>query len=372
MNGNNAEDSAGKRQACFSTSFKKRYGKKVCVLTFFVFVCALQLAGCGAGASDTGGAIARSQADEVLSADAPPAPETVRVAALKGPTAMGMVKLMRDAEDGTASQNYDFTLGTIDEIVPKISAGGADIAALPANLASVLYHNTDGAVRVLAVNTLGVLYLVEKGDTLHAVSDLAGRTILSTGKGATPEYALNYVLAHSGVDPQSDVTVEYKSEAAEIVPLLKQSADGIALLPQPFVVSALKNVEGLRVALDWTAEWERVSEDGGDLVTGVLVARREFTEAYPEAIVDFLAAYADSTAFANADVEGAAALVGAYGIADAAVAKEALPSCNIVCITGGDMERVLSGYLAALYAQNPQAVGGALPDGDFYLDLRTP
>jgi NitT/TauT family transport system substrate-binding protein len=280
---------------------------------------------------------------------------------------MGMVKLMRDAEDGAASQNYEFTLGVIDEIVPRITRGQADIAALPANLAAVLYNNTDSAVRVLAVNTLGVLYIVEKGEAVHSVADLAGRTILSAGKGATPEYALNYVLARNGLDPQSDVRVEYRSEAAEIIPLLKQSANGIALLPQPFVVSALKNVEGLRIALDLTAEWDRVSEDGGGLVTGVLVVRREFAEAHPHALAVFLAEYAASTAFANEDTEGAAALIGAYGIVDAAVAREALPRCNITCIAGEEMRRMLSGYLAALYAQNPQTVGGDLPDEAFYL-----
>ncbi|MDR2296401.1 MAG: ABC transporter substrate-binding protein [Clostridiales Family XIII bacterium] len=328
---------------------------------FLALACAFFVAGCGTeDAAGTREASARVQTNETP-------PEVIRVAALKGPTAMGMVKLMRDAEDGASSQNYEFTLGVIDEIVPRITSGQADIAALPANLAAVLHNNTEGAVRVLAVNTLGVLYVVEKGEAVHSVADLAGRTILSAGKGATPEYALEYVLARNGLDPQSDLRVEYHSEAAEILPLLKQSADGIALLPQPFVVSALRNVEGLRVALDLTAEWERVSEDGSELVTGVLVVRREFAEAHPRALDAFLAAYAASTAFANEDTEGAAALIGAYGIVDAAIAREALPRCNITCVAGEEMRRMLSGYLAALYAQNPQTVGGKLPDEAFYL-----
>jgi NitT/TauT family transport system substrate-binding protein len=212
-----------------------------------------------------------------------------------------------------------------------------------------------------------VLYVVEKGDTIRSAADLAGRTVFATGKGATPEYTLNYVLERNGMDPQNDVTVEYKSEAAEIIPLLKQSPDGIALLPQPFVVSALKNVPDLRVALDWNDEWEQVSEDGSGFVTGVFVVRREFAEAYPEALETFIEEYSASVDFVNGNTAEAAALVGAYGIVDASVAEEALPSCNITCIIGNEMKTLLSGYLGVLYGQNPESVGGRLPDEAFYV-----
>jgi NitT/TauT family transport system substrate-binding protein len=297
----------------------------------------------------------------------PEPPVSVRVAALKGPTAMGLVKLMRDAREGAAALDYDFTLGVIDEIVPKISAGDLDIAALPANLASVLYNNTDGAVQVAAINTLGVLYVLEKGETLHSAVDLAGRTILSTGKGATPEYSLNYVLERNGIDPQNGVTVEYRSEAAEVTALLKQDQYSIALLPQPFVVGALRNVDGLRIALDWTEEWERVSGNGSMPVTGVFAVRREFAESRPEVLQTFLSEYAASAAFVNENTEEAAVLIGEYGIADADVAREALSYCSITYINGEKMKEMLSAYLAALYGQNPQSVGGGLPDDAFYI-----
>jgi NitT/TauT family transport system substrate-binding protein len=293
------------------------------------------------------------------------AAEPVRVAAMKGPTGMGLVKLMQDSADGLAGQPYDFFIGTIDEIIPKISTGALDIAAVPANIAAVLYNNTGGKVKVIAINTLGVLYVVEKGESINSVADLKGRTIFASGKGTTPEYALNYVLAQNGLS-QDDLTVEFKSEPAEIIPLLTQTENAAALLPQPFVATALSKVDGTRIALDWTAEWDRAATDGSALVTSVLVARSEFIEAQPLAAARFLIEFAGSSEYARSDVDGAAKLVGAFGIIDEAIARLALPYCNITCITGNEMKGKLSGYLGALFGQNPQSVGGSQPDEGLY------
>ena len=293
-------------------------------------------------------------------------PGAVRVSALKGPTAMGMVKLMQDAEDEATKNIYDFTIATTDEIIPKISTGELDIAAVPANLASVLYNNTDGKIQVLNINTLGVLYVVEKGESINTVADLEGKTIYATGKGATPEFALNHVLSANGIDPFTDVTIEYKSEAAEIIPLLAQSEDGIAIVPQPFVTTATENVPGLRVALDWTKEWETISEDGSAMVTGVIVVRKDFAEQYPDAVKIFSEEYSASTVYTDTNVAEAAALVGKYGIVDVAIAEKAIPACNITYIDGQAMKDKLTGYLTVLFEQNPQSVGGKLPDEEFY------
>lgn len=293
-------------------------------------------------------------------------PEKVNIAALKGPTAMGMVKLMQDNEDGLTELAYEFKIGTTDEMVPKISRGEVDMAAIPANLAAVLYQNTEQSIQVLAINTLGVLYVVEKGETIQSVADLKGRTIMSTGKGSTPEFSLNYVLSQNNLNPASDVNVEYKSESAEIIPLLVQSEDGIAILPQPFVANALNKVGGLRIALDWTAEWDKVSQDGSTLVTGVLVVNKAFAERYPDAVAVFAREYAASTAYAQTNLEATGDLVGKYGIVEAAIAKQALPYTKITYIDGADMQSKLSSYLKVLFEQNPQSVGGELPDEGFY------
>lgn len=289
--------------------------------------------------------------------------EQIRVAALKGPTAMGLVWLMDNATG-------EFTLAaSADEVTPKLVQGELDIAAVPANLASVLYNNTEGQVQVLAVNTLGVLYIVESGDTVHSVEDLRGKTIYSSGKGSTPEYALNFMLSQNGIDPETDVTIEWKSEHSECVAALAAEENAIAMLPQPFVTTAQAKNEKIRVALDLTEEWEKLSsttEEKATLITGVVVARKAFCEDHPEAVEEFLSAYEKSVDFALNDVDGAAALIGKYEIVPEAVAKKALPHCNITFIKGAEMKEKLSAYLNTLFTQNPKAIGGAMPGDDFY------
>ena len=254
-------------------------------------------------------------------------------------------------------------------MTPKLVQGEIDIAAVPANLASVLYNNTEGSVEVLAINTLGVIYIVESGDTVTSVEDLRGKTIYASGKGSTPEYALNYILSENGIDPASDVTIEWKSEHAECLSALMAEENAIAMLPQPFVTTAQTKSDTIRVALDLTEEWDKLQE-GSDapstLITGVVVARREFVEQNPEAVSAFMDHYKESVDFVNSNVEEAAQLVGQYDIVTAEVAQKALPECNITFIEGSEMKDNLSGYLAVLLEQNPQSVGGALPADDFY------
>ena len=298
--------------------------------------------------------------------ETPASPETagaaLRIAGLKGPTTMGLVNLMNSA-DGA---NYEFTMyGAADEIVPLLVKGELDAAAVPANLAATLYQKTEGAVEVACVNTLGVLYILENGETIQSVADLKGQTIVTTGKGTTPEYVLRYVLSQNGIDPDADVTIEYCSEATEALSQVQAGMASIAMLPQPFVTSALSQVEGLRVALDMNEEWEAVA--GSQLVTGVLVARKDAIEADPAAFEAFLDGYAASVEAANTDLEGTAALCEQYGIvAKAALAQKALPACNIVFETGDQMKTDLVNYFQVLFDADPASVGGALPADDFY------
>lgn len=290
----------------------------------------------------------------------------MRIGGLKGPTSMGLVKVMEDNDAGTSANDYEFTIaGAPDELTPKLLQGELDVAAVPANLASVLYNNTEGAVQLLAINTLGVLYIVEKGETVSSIEDLRGQTIYATNKGATPEYALRYLLSQNGIDPDTDVTIEFKSEPTEVVAILSEAESGIAMLPQPYVTVAMGSVEGLRIALDLTAEWDAL-DNGSTLVTGVLVVRKEYAEQNPEAVAAFLDEYAASVAFVNDDNAAAAQLIEKFDIFKAAVAEKALPFCNITFISGADAAEILPGYLQVLYDQNPKSVGGALPGDDFY------
>lgn len=308
------------------------------------------------------------------------APTTLRVGALKGPTAMGLVELMKASDLVSAGEevpqaydnlpdavdSYTFTLAAAaTELAPQLVKGDLDIACVPANLAATLYQQTEGEVVTLGINTLGVLYIVENGNAVQSLADLEGKTMVASGKDSTPEYALRYLLEENGVDPDTGVVIDWKNEHSECVSALASGAATIALLPQPFVTVAESKMPELRTALDLTEQWD-VLDNGSALITGVVVARRDVVEAHPQAVERFLEQYAASVDWVNVNTADAAALIGEYGIVDAAVAEKALPACNIVCITGSEMKEKLSGYLQVLCDASADSVGGAMPGDDFY------
>ena len=288
----------------------------------------------------------------------------VKVEALKGPTAMGMIKLLDDSKNDD-STIYDVeVVAAPDEVKNHLIQGSVDIACIPANLAATLYNKTEGDIDVLAVNTLGVIYIVENGtEQIKSVADLKGKTIYASGQGSTPEYALNYLLAQNGV--ADDVNIEWKAEHAECLTAITAEEGGIAMLPQPFVTTAQIKNDNIKVSLDLTEEWNKLN-NGSTLITGVVVARKQFIKYNGAALADFLARYESSVKFVQSDNDGAAALIGKYDIVPEAVAKKALPACNIVFIDGNDMKDKLSGYLQVLFDSDPKSVGGKLPADDFY------
>lgn len=333
--------------------------KKITAILLAVAMTVTAFAGCGKNEEQA----KEPQKTEKTVEKTKEASENVKIMALKGPTAMGMVEMMENSD-------YDFSItASVDEVAPSLLQGKAEIAAIPANLASVLYNKTKGDIQVLAINTLGVLYLVENGETIQSVTDLKGKIIYASGKGATPEYALNYILSSNGINPETDVTIEWKSEHAECVAALANEEHGVAMLPQPFVTTAQAKNPQIRTALDFTKEWDALQEGKekkSSMITGVVVARKEFVEENPEEIQEFLKEYHTSVDYVNENVTDAAQLMEKYDIVSAAVAEKALPACNIVCIDGEEMEEKLSGYLEVLKTQNPQAVGGEIPNHDFY------
>ena len=293
---------------------------------------------------------------------------TVNVAGMTGPTGIGLVGLKSNSENGQTEGKYNVSFYTsAQEIVPLLVKGELDIAAIPANLAAIQFNNNNGYVQVLAINTLGVLSILEKGDSIKSVSDLKGKVIYApaSGKGSTPEYALNFILTSNGLDPAKDVTIEWKSEVTEILAALKKTNGGIAMLPQPAATNALNNVEGLREAINLNDAWNELGVDSKQ-VTGVIVVRTAFAEANPEVVSTFLREYEGSTKFANENVTEAAKLVGEYNIAAEAVALKAIPKCNITCIKGAEMKTILSAYLKTLFDANSASVGGKMPSDSFY------
>jgi len=284
--------------------------------------------------------------------------EPVNIAALKGPTGMGISYLMQ--ED---SGKYNIELQDApDVVVGKFVSGEIDIAAVPVNLAATLYNKTEGNVVLLNIDTLGVLYIVENGNTIQSLSDLAGKTIYATGEGATPQFVLDYLLAQNGLTDQ--VKVEYVGEHTALAAMLASGEAAIGLLPEPFVSSVLVKNPNTRVALDLNQAWEDAS--GTKLVMGVYIASRTFYNEHPDQVKTFLKDYAVSVEKVNT-ADDAASVVANLGIVGSeAIAKQAIPRSYIVSIMGDEMKSAASSVLNVLFTANPASVGGKLPGDDLY------
>ncbi len=325
----------------------------------------LALAGCGGGAAGAGSAAGSAATD---GAGAAAEPVEVHVASLKGPTSIGLVQFMDRAADGETDNEFDFAINTAaDEIVPKVIQGDIDIALVPANVASVLYNKTEGAVQVIDINTLGVLNVVTGDASVTSFGDLAGRTVYMTGKGTTPEYVMNYLLERAGLTGQ--VALEFKSEPTEVLSALLADPSAVGVLPEPFKTAAIAKSEGkLSTPVSLTDVWDELAGDTGSrLLTGVTVVRRAFAEEHPEAVTEFLSCHAASVKAVNAaPADWAQAVVDAGIVDNATIAEKAIPGCMLVRQTGKDMKAALGGYLQVLADADASAVGGKLPADDFY------
>jgi NitT/TauT family transport system substrate-binding protein len=292
-------------------------------------------------------------ATEPTAGVATPVASVGEVSALKGPTSMGLAELTTDGK-------YQLSLhGTADEITPGLVKGETKLAAIPANLAAVLYSK-GAKIKVAAVNTLGVLHVVAKGTSVDSLASLEGKTIYSTGKGTTPQYVLEYLLEKNGLTGK--VKVEYLSEASEVAARVAAEEEAVAVLPEPYVTTLTAKDPSIFAAVDLTQEWDKVSSEV--LVTGVLVAAADLDDA---TLDGFLADYRAAIEAANADPAAVAPLIAELGIVpSAAVAEAAIPRCHLAFLSGAESKAAISAYLNVLYQANPESVGGSLPGDDFY------
>ncbi len=325
----------------------KRLTSLVCV---FVLLLALA-AGCGNTAPESG----------------------MKIVAIAGPTGVGMVDLMEKDATDKAGNDYEFTLvNDPQQAVAAITGGKADIAAVPTNLASTLYKKTEGKVQVLAVNTLGVLYIMENGETVQSVADLKGKEIYTSGQGANPEYILRYVLEKNGIDPDKDVTIKFVADNDALTAAVVTGEAKVAMVPEPKATAcrvqmAAANKTPARTVVNMTEEWEKVAAGESALMMGCVIARKDYVEQNPNAVKLFLEEYEASINAVKADVPAAAALCEKFGvIPKKAMAEKAIPGCNLTFVTGKEMKTQLSGYLTVLHGYAPSAIGGALPADDFY------
>ena len=289
----------------------------------------------------------------------------MRVGGLKGPTGMALAHMMTENNGA-----YEFTLaGAPDELTGQIIQGNVDVAAVPVNLGAVLYNKTQGGVQALSLITRGMLYVLEKGDSIQSVADLQGKTIVTAGQGATPEYVMNYILQSNGVE----ATLDFKSEHAEVTTLALNGMADVVLVPEPHATTLRMKGDSYRVALDITEEFARTASANGypqaQLSMSVVIVRTAFAQEHPQQVAQFMADLEASIAFANENVDAAAQEIADQGIiASAAVAKQALPSCRLVFVAGAEMQAQAAPLYEILFAANPASVGGTLPDaGYFYM-----
>ena len=322
--------------------------------------CALVAAGCATPAQDAGPDADNGAPAAAASGEAAAAADALRIGSLKGPTSVGLAAMM-EKDEGV------FTVAaSADEIAPKLLQGELDIVLVPANLAATLYQKTDGNIRVLDVNTLGVLYAVSAAD-VDSVECLVGRTVYLTGQGTVPECTVRALLDAAGVADQVDL--QFRSEPAEVAALIARDHEAVGILPQPFATSATMKDDALQQRIDLTQAWDEVTQgERGNLITGVTIATAGTVAEKRDAINAFLERHARSAAIAQSDPEAIAEEVVALGIIDdLKIAEAAIPHCNVVCLTGQEMKDALSAYLAVLEQQDPASVGGTLPAEDFYL-----
>ena len=290
----------------------------------------------------------------------------MNVYAIKGPTGIGLVSLMQADENGTAKHDYNFTVvAEPSEVIGKISSKEADIAAIPTNMASALYKKTSGGITVLALNTSGNLFIMEKGNEINSISDLKGKTVYSTGQGANPEFIINYILKKNNLNVGTDVKVEYLAQNDELVAKLKTNDNAILLAPQPAAATVLSKVEGSRLAIDMTDEFEKAS--GVNMYMGCIVVRNEFLKENEAAVKEFLNEYEASVNKVLNDTDGCATLCEKYQIIPAfKIAQKAIPESGVCYLDGEDMKIALSKYLKICLGEMPKLIGGEVPSEAFY------
>lgn len=318
--------------------------KKRILFTLTIFMLVLSIAGC-------------SVKNEAVK---------INIGTIKGPTGIGMSKLMNDSELGETANTYSFDIAeTPDITIAKIISGELDAAAVPSNLALSAFNKTNGDVQCAAVVTLGTLYILENGTTINSMADLKGKTIYTFGQGANPEYVINYLLKQNGLTAGVDVNIEFKAQADEVSALMASGEITVSMLPEPSVSAVLTNNSNIRKALNLSDEWDNVSDS--NLTMSTLVVRKEFVDVNKKAFDKFLEEYSKSIEYVNQNLDDAAGYCEKYGIIPkAAIAKKAIPGCNIKFISGEDMISSISGYYEVLFNAEPKSVGGKLPDENFY------
>ncbi len=291
----------------------------------------------------------------------------ISISVLSGTTGMGIAPLMKSAKDGNEPLNYKITVATsADQISPLIISKSLDIAAVPTNLASVLYNKTNGGIKILAANTKGVLYLVSEDKTIDSIEDLKGKTVHVPGTGTNPEYILRTILKAKGIESEVTIDSTYAGPDELTAALTATDKVSVALLPEPKVSAAKAKNANLASVVNITEAWNEAT-NGAELLQGCIIVRTEFLEQHPAEVAEFLRAYEASVKSVINDPENASKTIAEMGIIpNANLAKVAIPNCNLCYITGDSMADSIAKFYQLLFDLEPKSIGGKLPDANIY------
>lgn len=290
----------------------------------------------------------------------------ITIGALRGTTLMGLAQLMKNNSEDMAANIYSFDIAnTPDEIITSMMNGDIDVASVPPNIASILYNKSNGKVQVAAIDSLGAMYIVTEGKSVKSFMDLKGKTLYMSGEGTTTEYVLNYLLDKNDIDLYKDITVVYKSTEEDVLDMVSETKDAIGLLSEPYATMAIERNNKLKKVLDINGEWLNIDEDSS-LISGVLVARKEFIEKNEPSFIAFLDEYAESVEYTNANIEDVSFILDEFQILEADIAQKVIPFCNIIYFDEDIMEEKIETFLKIIFEQDASSIGGSLPEKEFY------
>lgn len=297
---------------------------------------------------------------------------TVRIAGLVGPTGIGMSYLFKSIDEGKSLNKYAYTIESDPSLVgQKLLSGELDIAALPTNVAATLYNKSEGKIKIISLATLNVLYLVEMGEGSESLADLKGSKIYISGQGSAPEYVMQFLLEKNGLKVGTDVNFSFEfGTHADLAALVASNRVMHCVLPEPNATISTSKASKEKITLDLGKEWEKAVEgteaEGSEICMGCIAVNSAFLDARPKAVSAFLREYKASVSNVRSQTTAPEVVAGYKIVESADVAKEIIPRCNIVCITGDEMQEKTTGFLKVLFDSNKASVGGKLPDDNFY------
>ncbi len=289
---------------------------------------------------------------------------SLAIATLKGPSSMGMIKLI---DSLSSSESHSVKVMILDEplIVRKMMIDGtADFAILPTTMAAITYNKGFG-YQLIAVPVWGNLYLVGNDTTIKGWEDLKGKRVYVMARGMTPDELFRYLLRRNGLDPEKDINLDYSFPTH--IDLANAAGAGrapLAVLSEPLASMVMKNNQSLRRFFSLEEEWAKF--EGIPLAETAFMAKKSLLLNNRDIVEKIIASYKTSTEWVNSYPDSAAKLIVRYNILpDYDAALNAIPLSNLKFVRAAGIKNEIRDYLNVFYRMNPDIIGGKIPDEEF-------